>query len=304
MRKEFVMIKVISTLALASAIICILFVSSNAVKDQLISADPDQPSLRQTKIETGAFYYSFTEGDDRYGPWWGSRLKVVNRPPRYELGFTGIAEVVAEKHDDRGAESKGLYFVGSGIYDWHESIFTYSSIGFGSGEPFSSFNLHQEINFKAFDERRMVLGVGGGYVNYHGDNASKYFSIGSAYYWQNSFAANPNVILQYHFRRYFAQPVDAQMNTHILALEVHWQPGRKTLLRYIHGQELFRAGGNTLPYFDANQKGTALTLQYEEQLTDKLGIAGSIDFAHKYNSLDDQTLFSGPGYELRLSWNL
>ena len=259
---------------------------------------------RATRIDVGAFYQDFSTGRDQYGPWSGIYLKGTNRPPLYQLGFTGILELVAKRHDDEAHENEGAYAVGSAYYDWSPRVYSFSSVGGSTGEPFVQFSAHQEIDVKLTPERNFVLGAGLGYLKYHTVNSNFYVALGGTYYWGGTFASDLPIVLQYHYRRTFADPVDAQLNTHILAVGFGRYHHRWTTVRYLYGQEVFRAGGGGAPTFDPALRGQVISLEHEAQLTDRFGVVAGVAFTHKRHEQEDRTLFSGPGGELRFFWNL
>lgn len=265
-------------------------------------AQASDDGARQTRVDVGGFYYDFTEGGDQYGPWWGARVKALSSPPPGKLGFTGIVELVAERHQDTGDETGGFYINGGGYYDLSEDLFTFTSVGVGTDEPFVQFNVHEELSFKLPPSRSVVIGAGGGYVDYQTQNDASYFALGSTYYWSGTFSDDPSVVIQYQYRRYFANPVDRQLNTHILSFGFGRRPQRWSQIRYVRGQEFFRAGGSTTAVFDADQDGQVLTVEHEELLNAGFGVVVSLDIAQKRNNLDDRTLFSGPGVEMRFFW--
>ena len=266
-------------------------------------AQPDE-NQRRTRIDVGGFYYNFFEGGDAYGPWWGGHFRAINSPAPGQLGFTGLFEIVAERRDDTGNEADGFYFVSGGYYDLHPDLYSYTSVGLGTNEPFAQFTVHQELNYKLPPNRDVVFGFGGGYVDYIGVNEAGYLSVGTAYYWADTFNDESTSIVQYQYRRYFASPVDEQLNTHILSVGFGWQQRSWTRLRYVNGRELFRAGGGTAALFDADLDGQVLTLEHEHTITDMFGVVVAFDFRKKSRRVDDVTLFSGTGFELRFFWNL
>lgn len=260
------------------------------------------PLKRPTRIDVGGFLYSFSEGSGEYGPWWGTRLKATNSPPAGMLGATGIFELVTESHRDTGNESSGVYGAGTAYYDWNQRVFTLSSIGLGSGDPLLKFNLYNEVDLKLFRGRH-VVGLGAGYLDYHDVNSASYLSFAASYFWTDTFGSPLRVVLQYNYRRYFAEPIHEQTGAHILVAGFGAE-GRWTRVQYIHGRDLFRAGGDGAPVFDADFDGNVLALQHEESLTQSYGFTIGLDFVNKSRNGDGRTLFSGPGAEVGFFWNL
>jgi YaiO family outer membrane protein len=268
-----------------------LILTVNAVWSQEI---PDEG--RQTVLGVGGFYYSVTDHTDQEGIWQGGRFRATNSPPRGMLGFTGIFEIVAENRDDPALESNGIYFVGSGYYDWTRTIFSYSSFGYGTDYPFVRFSTHHEVNFKLTNSRKWIVGLGGGYVDYHKGDSSPYFSLGSAYYLSQTFSGDPLLVLQYQYRRYFTEISGAQLNGHIVAAQFRWDTGSTTCLRYVFGQENVRLSSSLL-LSDIRLGGESFSLEHNQPLSPNFGFTLAVSYAHKYLAELNSTVARGSGIE-------
>jgi YaiO family outer membrane protein len=199
-----------------------------------------------------------------YGDWKTLNISYFSEPTR---GTTYFFQSSLYSR----VEGDGLTGTGGLYKEWQDFLYTYSTVTKGSNISYlPDFRIDHDFNFKLGFDKKLVLTIGGTYIDYFTDQSSTIISGGPTYYWGKW-------IFQYRYFNNNNNPGSVRSRSQLFKAGYGQEGLQWTWFSYSFGNQAYLATNLVDPEM-VNQDSFELILQHRHWFGKQYGIFGNISF--------------------------